>query len=89
MLPPMLGLLVAGTVHWTAEVRVQDGIALAAVEIFEGAAAALQPELEGLDAAPERAGIPESGAAAVPPGTPERRLRVTYDWRSPVVFDFP
>jgi hypothetical protein len=83
----MLGLLVAGTVHWTAEVRVQEGIALAAVEVFEGGAAAAQPELEGLEAAAGRnEGAGPDPAAVLPP---ERRIRVTYDWRSPVVFDFP
>lgn len=86
MLPPMISLLVAGSVQFATEVRAPEDLAFIAIEGARSFSTAPAPELES----PEGHPAPRLCAASLPGPRPlPAAPRVTYDWRSPVFFDFP
>ena len=88
MLHPVLTILVASAVQFAGESPRQADLAQIVFEITQ-AVEARSPEIG--------AGVPETTVCEIPYyysdftpiAPPEVVILVTYDWRSPVVFDLP
>jgi hypothetical protein len=84
---PVLTLLVAGSIQLAAETPRTDFACLAfeltrAVEVLPGAADPAEPPLGVCD-------IPFYYSDFSPVRARETPILVTYDWRTPVIFDLP
>ena len=88
MTAPFLTLLVAGSLHWAPETPGRADFERVALEIAQAVEIGLQAPLE-LEAAPGVADVPYYYDRLMPAAEPAAPLLVTYDWRSPVVFDLP
>lgn len=88
MVTPLLTVLVAGSAPWAVDAPSRADLARIVVEISRTVDLPSPPSPEAeapraVDAQPPAAApAPAVAAPAVP-------LLVTYDWRSPVVFDLP
>lgn len=88
MTAPFLTLLVAGSVYWAPEASGRADFERVALEIAQAVEVGLSSPLE-IEAPPTVADVRyyyDRLMAAAEPASP---LLVTYDWRSPVVFDLP
>jgi hypothetical protein len=88
MTAPFLTLLVAGSLQWAPETPGRADFERVALEIAQAVEIGLPVSLEA-EPAPSVADVPfyyDRLMSAVEPASP---LLVTYDWRSPVVFDLP
>jgi hypothetical protein len=86
MTAPLLTLLVAGSLQWAPETRAD--FERVAIEIAQAVEIGVASPME-LDLPATVADVPfyyDRLMAAAEPAAP---LIVTYDWRSPVVFDLP
>jgi len=88
MFHPVLTLLVAGSIHVGTELKVPSDLAQIVLEITEGIPGAAVPLLEG-EAVPTVVDVPYYYSDFTPLAAPVVATIVTYDWRSPVIFDLP
>ena len=88
MFHPVLTLLVAGSIHAGADFSVPTDLAQIVLEITEALPGAPTTVLE-TDAVPTIVDIPYYYSDFTPVAAPVVATIVTYDWRSPVIFDLP
>src|SRR5205085_2298553 len=88
MLHPVLTILVAGSFHLAAESPRTADLAQIVYEITQVVATARPIVPEG-EAEPTVCDIPFYYSDFTPLAAPEVAPLVTYDWRSPVIFDLP
>ena len=88
MFHPVLTLLVAGSIHAGADFSAPSNLAQIVLEITEALPGAPTTVLE-TDAVPTIADIPYYYSDFTPVAAPVVATIVTYDWRSPVIFDLP
>jgi len=88
MLHPVLTILVAGSFHWAAESPRQAEFA----QIVHDLTLAVDPAgSEGFPGEPEPTvcDIPFYYSDFLPVAAPAAPTIITYNWRSPVIFDLP
>lgn len=86
MMPPVISLLVAGSVQFATEVRAPEDLVLTVVEAVHAVRGG------SFDAAAPAPEAPAAASRDLPESVPvpaARAPRITYDWRSPVFFDVP
>jgi hypothetical protein len=83
----MMTLLMAGTAQFAAEVPTPAQLVLVAVESVTVRRARGTDDSLALPQAPLNSGEPPEPPSGGVPAAPVPRP--TYDWRSPVIFDFP
>ena len=88
MTAPLLSLLVAGSLQWTSPVPARTEFEILAIEIAQVVDPGV-PVLLDLDVPAGPADVPYYYDRLMPAAEPAAPLLVTYDWRSPVVFDLP
>jgi hypothetical protein len=88
MFHPVLTLLVAGSIHGGADLAAPADLAQIVLEITEALPGQAQTVLE-TQAEPTVADLPYYYSDFTPVAVPEARPIITYDWRSPVIFDLP
>ena len=88
MFHPVLTLLVAGSIHAGADFSVPTDLAQIVLEITEALPGAPLTVLD-TDAVPTIVDIPYYYSDFTPVAAPVVATIVTYDWRSPVIFDLP
>jgi hypothetical protein len=88
MFHPVLTLLVAGSIHVGTEIKAPSDLAQIVLEITEALPNGTTTILES-EAAPTVADVPYYYSDFTPVAAPEVATIVTYDWRSPVIFDLP
>jgi len=88
MFHPVLTLLVAGSIHVGTELKVPSDLAQIVLEITEALPNAAVPLLDR-QAAPTVVDVPYYYSDLTPIAAPEVATIITYDWRSPVIFDLP
>jgi hypothetical protein len=88
MFHPVLTLLVAGSIHVGTELKAPSDLAQIVLEITEALPNAAAPLIEA-EAGPTVIDIPYYYSDFTPVAAPEVATIVTYDWRSPVIFDLP
>ena len=88
MLHPVLTLLVASSIQFHAESPRQADLAQIVFEITQAVETAPSVVDEGV-AEPTVCDIPFYYSDFTPLAAPAVALLVTYDWRSPVIFDLP
>lgn len=88
MVTPLLTVLVASSAPWAVDAPARADLARIVLEITRTVDLPTppSPEAEPPRASAAAAGADASAPAVAPPVVP---LRVTYDWRSPVIFDLP
>jgi hypothetical protein len=88
MFHPVLTLLVAGSIHAGADFRAPVDLAQIVLEITEALPGSPSTILE-LEASPTIVDVPYYYSDFTPIAAPAVEPIVTYDWRSPVIFDLP
>jgi hypothetical protein len=88
MFHPVLSLLVAGTIHVGADLRAPADLAQIVLEITAALPGAATPLLQA-EAEPTVIDVPYYYSDFMPIAAPAVEPIVTYDWRSPVIFDLP
>jgi len=88
MFHPVLTLLVAGTIHVGADLKAPADLAQIVLEITEALPGAAIPLLQ-TEAEPTVIDVPYYYSDFKPIAAPAVEPIVTYDWRSPVIFDLP
>ena len=88
MFHPVLTLLVAGTIHVGADLKAPADLAQIVLEITEALPGATCPLLE-TEAEPTVIDVPYYYSDFTPIAAPAVAQIITYDWRSPVIFDLP
>jgi hypothetical protein len=88
MLQPVLTILVASSIHFAAESPRQADLAQIVYEITQ-AVESVRPVVDEGEAEPTVCDIPFYYSDFTPLAAPEVAPLVTYDWRSPVIFDLP
>jgi hypothetical protein len=88
MFHPVLTLLVAGTIHVGADLKAPADLAQIVLEITEALPGAATPLLQ-TEAEPTVIDVPYYYSDFTPIAAPAVEPIVTYDWRSPVIFDLP
>ena len=88
MFHPVLSLLVAGTIHVGADLNAPADLAQIVLEITEALPGAAIPLLQ-TEAEPTVIDVPYYYSDFTPIAPPAVEPIVTYDWRSPVIFDLP
>lgn len=88
MFHPVLTLLVAGSIHVGTEIRVPSDLAQIVLEITEALPDGT-PQLIETAAVPTVVDVPYYYSDLTPLAAPVAPTIVTYDWRSPVIFDLP
>jgi len=88
MFHPVLTLLVAGSIHAGADFCAPSDLAQIVLEITEALPGARSTVLE-TDAAPSVVDVPFYYSDFTPVAAPVVATVITYDWRSPVIFDLP
>ena len=88
MFHPVLTLLVAGSIHVGTELKAPSDLAQIVLEITEALPSTGVPIFE-IEAAPTVVDVPYYYSDFTPVAAPEVATIVTYDWRSPVIFDLP
>ena len=88
MVTPLLTVLVAGSAPWAVDAPARADLARLVVEITRTVDL---PSPPGPEAEIPRPIAPTPAAPSDVPAVaaPEVPLLVTYDWRSPVIFDLP
>lgn len=85
---PVLTLLVAGSIHGGADFGAPADLAQIVLEITEALPGRVQALLD-TQAEPTVADLPYYYSDFTPLAAPEAPAIITYDWRSPVIFDLP
>ncbi len=89
MVHPLLSILVAASVHYPAEAPRQRELVQIIDALIQGAEV-MVPDLISLeDPEPTVRDIPYYYSDYTPLAAPAAAPIVTYDWRSPVIFDLP
>ena len=88
MFHPVLTLLVAGSIHVGADLKAPADLAQIVLEITEALPGGTAPLIE-VAAEPTVVDIPYYYSDFTPIAAPAVAQIVTYDWRSPVIFDLP
>ena len=88
MFHPVLTLLVAGSIHLGADIKAPADLAQIVLEITEALPGSSSTVLQ-TDATPTVVDIPFYYSDFTPVPAPVADLIITYDWRSPVIFDLP
>ena len=88
MLHPVLTLLVAGSLQWQAEAPQPVDLAAIVVQIMQTAKLPAVPSQEA-EAAPTVCDVRYYYDVLAPARVPAVPILVTYDWRSPIIFDLP
>ena len=88
MFHPVLSLLVASSVHMAADSPRQADFAQIVLEITQAVETA-RPGIDPGEAGPTVCDIPFYYSDFTPLAAPEVAPLITYDWRSPVIFDLP
>ena len=88
MFHPVLTLLVAGSIHAGADFSAPQDLAQIVLEITEALPGAPSTVLD-VDVAPTVIDVPYYYSDFTPIAAPAVPTLVTYDWRSPVIFDVP
>ena len=88
MFHPVLTLLVAGSIHAGADFSAPSELAQIVLEITEALPGAPSTLLE-IEAVPTVADVPYYYSDFTPVAAPVVATLITYDWRSPVIFDLP
>lgn len=88
MFHPVLSLLVAGTIHVGADLKAPADLAQIVLEITEALPGGTIPLLE-TEAESTVIDVPYYYSDFTPIAAPAVEPIVTYDWRSPVIFDLP
>jgi len=88
MFHPVLTLLVAGAIHAGAEFKAPQDLAQIVLEITEALPGSVTPLLVA-EPGPTVADVPYYYSDFTPIAAPAVPQIVTYDWRSPVIFDLP
>ena len=88
MTAPFLTLLVAGSLQWAPECPARADFERVAIEIAQAVEIGFAASFE-LDVPRTVADVPFYYDRLMPAAEPASPLLVTYDWRSPVVFDLP
>jgi hypothetical protein len=88
MTAPLLSLLVAGSLQWAPPTAARADFERMAIEIAQAVEIRLSAPFE-LDLPATVADVPFYYDRLMPAAEPAAPLLVTYDWRSPVVFDLP
>lgn len=88
MFHPVLSLLVAGSIHVGVDLKAPADLAQIVLEITEalpgGATQLLDTKAE-----PTVVDVPYYYSDFTPIAAPQVASIITYDWRSPVIFDLP
>jgi hypothetical protein len=88
MFNPVLSLLVAGSIHVGADLKAPADLAQIVLEITEALPGGTTPLVE-TEAEPTVIDLPYYYSDFTPIAAPAVPQIVTYDWRSPVIFDLP
>ncbi len=88
MAAPLLSLLVAGSLQWAPPVPARADFERLAIELAQAVQPGV-PVAPDLEAPAGVADVPYYYDRLMPATPPAAPLLVTYDWRSPVVFDLP
>jgi len=88
MFHPVLSLLVAGTIHVGADLKAPADLAQIVLEITEALPGA-GTSLIDTAAEPTVIDVPYYYSDFTPIAAPAVAQIITYDWRSPVIFDLP
>lgn len=88
MFHPVLTLLVAGTIHVGADLKAPADLAQIVLEITEALPGGTSPLIE-TEAEPTVVDVPYYYSDFTPIAAPAVAQIITYDWRSPVIFDLP
>ena len=88
MFHPVLTLLVAGSIHVGTELKVPSDLAQIVLEITEALPGGTAPLIE-VEAESTVVDVPYYYSDFTPIAAPAVAQIVTYDWRSPVIFDLP
>ena len=88
MLHPVLTILVASSIHVGADVHAPVDLAQIVVQLTQ-ALPAVSPSMPQAEARPTVADLPYYYSDFTPVPAPAVEPIVTYDWRSPVIFDLP
>jgi hypothetical protein len=88
MTAPLLSLLVAGSLQWAPPSAARADFERMAIEIAQAVEINLPAPFE-LHVPATVADVPFYYDRLMPAAEPAAPLLVTYDWRSPVVFDLP
>jgi len=88
MFHPVLTLLVAGSIQAGAALRAPQDLAQIVLEITEALPGSPTTLLER-EASPTVADVPYYYSDFMPIAAPAVEPIITYDWRSPVIFDLP
>jgi hypothetical protein len=88
MFHPVLTLLVAGTIHVGADLKAPADLAQIVLEITEALPGGTTP-LIATEAEVTVIDVPYYYSDFTPIAAPAVAQIVTYDWRSPVIFDLP
>ena len=88
MFHPVLTLLVAGSIHVGADLKAPADLAQIVLEITEALPGGTAPLIE-TEAEVTVVDVPYYYSDFTPIAAPAVATIVTYDWRSPVIFDLP
>lgn len=88
MFHPVLTLLVAGSIHVGADLKAPADLAQIVLEITEALPGGSTTVLETA-AEPTIVDVPYYYSDLTPIAAPAVEPIITYDWRSPVIFDLP
>jgi hypothetical protein len=88
MFHPVLTLLVAGTIHVGADLKAPADLAQIVLEITEALPGGTSSLIE-IEAEPTVVDVPYYYSDFTPIAAPAVAQIITYDWRSPVIFDLP
>jgi hypothetical protein len=88
MFHPVLSLLVAGSIHVGVDFKAPADLAQIVLEITEALPGVGTPIVE-TQAEPTLIDVPYYYSDFTPIAAPAVARIITYDWRSPVIFDLP
>ena len=88
MFHPVLTLLVAGSIHVGTEIKAPSDLAQIVLELTEALPDGTPQLLTAADV-PTVVDVPYYYSDFTPVAAPAVATIVTYDWRSPVIFDLP
>ena len=89
MFHPVLTLLVAGSIHAGADFSVPTDLAQIVLEITEALPGSASSTILEREAEPSVIDVPYYYSDFTPIAAPAVAQIVTYDWRSPIIFDLP
>ena len=89
MFHPVLSLLVVGSIHVGADLKAPADLAQIVLEITEALPGGVSPIVVDTEGEPTVIDVPYYYSDFTPIAAPAVARIVTYDWRSPVIFDLP